>query len=103
MKIHANGLAILSGSIPHIPKSKGIASVIDNGIGSYQFVLSNPVDENYTCIFTARETKDEHGVFVNERSMFERSEVDFLVELRDKNDTPVDADVNFAIIGDSHG
>jgi len=102
-KIHAHGLAILSGAVPHLPKSYNIASLIDNGVGSYQFVLQSPVDENYTCIVTARETREDEAAVANERNHYERSEIDFLVEVKDLKGAAIDADLNFMIVGDANG
>lgn len=101
--IKAHGVAILSGSLPHLSSSNGVAAIIDNGVGSYQFVLDKEVKDNYTLLVTPKETEEEKGVFACERSFYERSSLDFLVELKDQDGDPVDADINFAIIGEELG
>ncbi len=97
------GLAEMKGSIPYLSKSCGAASIIDNGVGSYQIVLDRVIDCHYSCLLTPRETSDERPVFAMERNDFERSEIDFLVELKDKEGHPVDSDFNFAIIEAHNG
>lgn len=103
MQIYAHGFMRVSGSLPCLMNSTGVSAVIDNGIGSYQFVLSEPIDELYTCLLGAVEDEGGEAVIANERNHYDRSPVDFLVELKDLNNNPVDSGLNFAIIEESHG